>query len=315
MKIAYVTHLLKKPSLCSDDLNNYRPVSLLSFLSKLVERVVCRQLTRHFIKYNLYVLVQSAYRSDHSTETALLKVVNDLLLVLDNGDAAVLTLLDQSAAFDTVDHGILLSHLSALFGLSGTVLSWFESYLTGRLQCICISGLRSAAVLLLFGVPQGSVLGPVLFNLYNSPIHFILKRRGITYHLYSDDIQLYPTFTLNPDYIDQKRALSSITACVGETKQWMTDNLIKFNESKTDALVVQSKSSRCKPAALPLIVGESSILPSDSVRNLGGILDKYFTMQQQIGNICRTSFYQLRRIAKIRKFLSRRNKYTLYMNE
>ena len=305
MKIAYVTPLLKKPSLCSDDLNNYRPVSLLSFLSKLVERVVCRQLTHHLIKHNLYVPVQSAYRSDHSTETALLKVVNDLLLVLDNGDAAVLTLLDQSAAFDTVDHGILLSRLSALFGLSGTVLSWFESYLTGRLQCICISGVCSAAVLLLFGVPQGSVLGPVLFTLYNSPIHSILKRRGITDHLYSDDIQLYTNFTLDPDYIDQKRAFSSITACVGETKQWMTDNLIKFNEAKTDALVVHSKSSRCKPAALPLIVGESSILPSDSVRNLGVILDKHLTMQQQIGSICRTSFYQLRRIAKIRKFLSR----------
>ncbi len=157
MKIAYVNLFLKKPFLCSDDLNNYRPESLLSFLSKVVERVVCRQLTRHLIKYNLYVLVQSAYRSDHSTETALLKVVNDLLLVLDNSDAAVLTLLDQSAAFDAVDHGILLCRLSALFGLSGTVLSWFESYLTGRHQCICISGVCSAAVLLLSGVPQGSL--------------------------------------------------------------------------------------------------------------------------------------------------------------
>ncbi len=116
---------------------------------------------------------------------------------------------------------------------------------------------------------------------------------------------MYTTFTLDPDYIDRKRAFSSITACVGETKQWMADNLIKFNESKTDALVVHSKSSRCKPAALPLIVGESSILPSDSVRNLGVILDKHLTMQQQIGNIYRTSFYQLRRIAKIRKYLSR----------
>jgi hypothetical protein len=113
IKIAYVTPLLKRPSLCSDYLNNYRPVSFLFFMSKLVERVVCRQLTSHLIKCNLFVPVQSAYRSDHSTE-ALLKVVNDLLLVLDNGDAAVLTLLDQSAAFDTVDHGILLGRLSAL---------------------------------------------------------------------------------------------------------------------------------------------------------------------------------------------------------
>ena len=85
----------------------------------------------------------------------------------------------------------------------------------------------------------------------------------------------------------------------------MTENLIKFNESKSDALVVHSKSSRCEPAVLPLIIGESPILPSDSVRNLGVILDKHLTMQQQIGSVCRTSFYHLRRITRIRKFLSR----------
>ena len=305
MKIAYVTPILKKPSLCPEDLNNYRPVSLLSFLSKLVERVICRQLTSHLIKCNLYVPVQSAYRSDHSTETALLKVVNDLLIALDDGDATVLTLLDQSAAFDTVDHGILLHRLSALFGLSGSVLSWFESYLTGRLQSVCISGVCSASVLLLFGVPQGSVLGPVLFTLYNSPIHSISIRHGVTDHLYSDDVQMYKTFKLDPDHTDQQRAFSSISSCVGETKQWMTENLIKFNESKSDALVVHSKSSRCEPAVLPLIIGESPILPSDSVRNLGVILDKHLTMQQQIGSVCRTSFYHLRRITRIRKFLSR----------
>jgi hypothetical protein len=205
MKIAYVPPLLKKPSLCSDYLNNYRPVSYLSLLSKLVERVVCRQLTRHLIKCNLYVPVHSAYKSDYSTETALLKVVNDLLLALNNGDAAVLTLLDQSAAFDTaVDHGILLRRLSTIFGLSGTVLSWFESYLTGCLQCISISIVCSAAVLLLFGVPQCFVLEIVLFTLYNSPIHVISMRRGVADHLYSDYIQMYTTFTLDTDYTDQK---------------------------------------------------------------------------------------------------------------
>ena len=110
-------------------------------LSKVKAYTSRKQLTSHLIKCNLYVPVQSAYRSDHSTETALLKVVNDLLIALDDGDATVLTLLDQSAAFDTVDHGILLHRLSALFGLSGSVLSWFESYLTGRLQSVCIFGM------------------------------------------------------------------------------------------------------------------------------------------------------------------------------
>ena len=182
MKLAYVTPLLKKPNLCHENLNNYRPVSLLSFLSKLVERVVCKQLSNHLSLHNLYVPVQSAYRPNHSTETAQLKVVNDLLLSIDSGDAAILALLDQSSAFDTIDHSILLKRLTALFGISGTVHSWFTSYLTGRFQSVCISGVTSTAVLLLFGVPHGSVLGPILFTLYNSPIHSISKRHGVMDH-------------------------------------------------------------------------------------------------------------------------------------
>ncbi len=111
MKLALVTPLLKKQSLCPDDLNNYRLVLLLSFLSKLVERVVLKQLTKHLVSCNLYVPVQSAYRPKHSTKPALLKVVSDLLPAVDGDIAAALALLDQSAAFDTVDHSILLNRL------------------------------------------------------------------------------------------------------------------------------------------------------------------------------------------------------------
>ena len=165
MKLAYVTPLLKKPNICSDDLNNYRPVSLLIFLSKLIERLVCQQLSEHLSKNDLYVPVQSAYRKDHSTETALLKVLNDLLLAIDGCDAAVLTLLDQSAAFDMVDHSILISRLTALFGISGTIHSWFLSYLSNRSQSICIKGTTSPSFTVHYGVPQRSVLGPILFTL------------------------------------------------------------------------------------------------------------------------------------------------------
>ena len=305
MKLAFVTPLLKKPNLPLDDLNNYRPVSLLSFLSKLVERVVAKQLSKHLSACNLYVPVQSAYRPNHSTETALLKVVNDLLLAVDSGDAAVLALLDQSAAFDTIDHTILLNRLRCCFGLSGAVFSWFKSYLSGRRQSVSISGINSIAVSLLFGVPQGSVLGPVLFTLYNSPIHSITKKHGVSDHFYADDEQIYTSFSLSPDHSAQLLAYSKISNCVDDTKVWMADNKIKFNDPKSDALVVYSKTSRKKPADLPLAIGEASIHPSDSVRNLGVTIDKHLTMQQQIGTTCRNAFYQLRRIVRIRKFLSR----------
>ena len=305
MKLAFVTPLLKKPTLCPDDLNNFRPVSLLSFLSKLVERVVCKQLATHLVKCNLYVPVQSAYRPDHSTETALLKVVNDLLISIDNGDAAVLALLDQSAAFDTIDHSILLNRLNTCFGISGSVLSWFTSYLSHRLQSVSIAGVTSVAVLLLYGVPQGSVMGPILFTLYNSPIRSISLKHGVSDHFYADDEQIYVSFPLVPDHSAQSRAYSMVSNCVSETKGWMSNNLIQFNDPKSDALVCYSKTSRLKPTNFPLVLGDASISPSETVRNLGVTLDTHLSMQKQIGKVCSIAFYQLRKIAKIRKHVSR----------
>lgn len=126
---------------------------LLSFLSKLVERVVAKQLSSHLLASDLYVSVQSAYRPNHSTETAWLKVVNDLLLSVGSGEAAVLALLDQSAAFDTIYHSILLRRLRCRFGITGYVLTWFRSYLYDRCQSVSISGVTSASVYLSFDVP------------------------------------------------------------------------------------------------------------------------------------------------------------------
>jgi hypothetical protein len=141
MKIAFITPLLKKPSLCPDDLSNYRPVSNLSFLSKLVERAAVKQLTAHLNSFDLFVPVQSGYRRYHSPETALLRVVNDLRMAVDAGDAALLSLLDQSAAFDTIDHSTLLNRLSVRYGVTGVALSWFSSYLSDRCQSVSLRGL------------------------------------------------------------------------------------------------------------------------------------------------------------------------------
>jgi hypothetical protein len=122
MKLALITPLLKKQGLDPDLLSNYRPVSLLSFLSKLLERVVAKQLVSHLESQSLFVSVQSAYRVAYSTKTALLRVLNDILLSVDNGNAVILNLLDQSAAFDTIDHGILLNRLSARFRVLALLL-------------------------------------------------------------------------------------------------------------------------------------------------------------------------------------------------
>ena len=134
-KQAIVLPLLKKPNLDRNVLKNYRPVSNLHFLSKILEKVVLQQLSDHLNATDTLEPFQSAYRADHSTETLLLRVTNDLLMACDQGSVSILSLLDLSAAFDTLDHNILLKRLRLSFGISGVVLRWLESYLTERNQC------------------------------------------------------------------------------------------------------------------------------------------------------------------------------------
>jgi hypothetical protein len=143
MKLALITPLLKKQGLDPNVLSNYRPASILSFPSKLLERVVAKQLISYLESQSLLLSVQSAYRAAHSTKTVLLKVLNDLLSSVENGNAFILTLLDQSAAFDTIDHGILLDRLSAHFGVFGLALAWFTSYLDERRQSVSVGGVSS----------------------------------------------------------------------------------------------------------------------------------------------------------------------------
>ena len=142
-KTAIVQPLLKKPSLDQDDLKNYRRVSNLSFRSKVAEKLVLSQLSEYLNTRQLFRSVQSAYRPNHSTETALVKIVYGLLLALDDGKVSVLTLLDLSAAFGTIDHNILLHRLEHAFGITGTALSWIRSYLSDRDQTVVVNGLKS----------------------------------------------------------------------------------------------------------------------------------------------------------------------------
>ena len=177
-KSAVVTPLIKKSSLSKDELKNYRPVSGLSFISKLVERVVASQLSRHVSLHGLANEYQSAYRRGHSTETALLSIKNQIHLSLARGEATAVVLLDQSAAFDTIDHDKLLDCLRKWFGVGG--------------RRIKIGSVLSEARKLKFGVPQGSVLGPILFSLYTTPLSkVIFKHPDVKFHFYADDTQLF----------------------------------------------------------------------------------------------------------------------------
>ena len=178
-KKAVVTPLSKKTSLDVHDLKNYRPVSNLSFVSKLVERVAVKQLVDYLEANELMPKLQSAYRRHHSTEIAVLRVLSDILTAMDNQQVTLLALLDLSAAFDCVDHDILLSRLQSTFGLGGVILTWIRSFLTDQSQRVLFNGSLSIEIILLFSVPQGSVLGPLLFLLYAAEIFDIIASFGL----------------------------------------------------------------------------------------------------------------------------------------
>ena len=259
MKKAIVTPLLKKSSL-EPDFKNYRPVSNLSFISKLLERVVASRLLKHLQEENLLESFQSAYRPNHSTETALVRVQNDILMSMEHQEITILVLLDLSAAFDTVHHKTLLHHLEQYFGISGTVLHWFLSYLQDRQQSVSIEGMTSKLYNLTCGVPQGSVLGPILFVMYTSGLGQIMRKHNMKFHFYADDTQIYLSARPSPDAVDT--TIKKISACVEEVRLWMAKKHLKLNDDKTEVMVLGTKQQRAKVPVKPLQIGRTPIIPN-----------------------------------------------------
>lgn len=307
-KSAHVSPLLKKPSLCKDEMKNYRPVSNLSFVSKVLEKVVANRLHSHIQQTGTSNPFQSAYKKLHSTETALLKIHNDIVSSMDKGKVTALTLLDLSAAFDTIDHSTLLSRLESWFGISGTALGWLTSYLTDRHQQIKLNGSLSPSVSVPFGVPQGSVLGPLLFVLYTTPLSSVINSFHIPHHLYADDSQLYASFSAN----DSADSLSNLQACLDSIQKWMLSNKLKLNPDKTEFLLIGHEQQRKKYLSqFPLSLMGVETNPSKSANNLGVTFDQNFKLRSHISQVCRTCFYQIRDIRRIRRYLSLENAKTL----
>ena len=180
----------QKKSLDHNDFNNYRPVSNLCFIAKILEKLVLPQVYSYLNSHNLYNSCQSAYRPGHSTETALQKVVNHLFLSLNKGNMSMLACFANSTAFDTIDHPILVHRLHTDFGFTDAVLQWLSSFLTDRTHYISLSNHCSAFAPVHSGVPQGSVLGPIHFTMYIKPLSAIIDSHYITHHSFADDLQL-----------------------------------------------------------------------------------------------------------------------------
>jgi len=294
-KHAIVLPLLKKKNLDPRNLSSFRPISKLPFISKVLERSVLLQVQEFLKTADVCEQFQSGFRPRHSTETALLKVFNDLFLHLDAGNCAILILLDLTAAFDTVDHKILLWRLEHCVGLKGTVLKWFESYLTGRSISVQMGQFSSSVAPLTCGVPQGSVLGPLLFSLYMLPLGSIFRKHGISFHCFADDVQVYL-----PLKVPAKESLQAVTNCLSDIKTWMDLNFLKLNETKTEVVLFG------RPELVQVLTSSLGHLAPhlrSHARNLGVIVDSAFKLDKQVSAVVRASFFQLRLIAKVKPYL------------
>ena len=273
-----------------DELSNYRPVSNIPFLSKIIEKVVSTQLNSYLDKNELYCNKQSGYRKYHSCEILNVKMFDKILKDIDQGNIVALVLLDMSAAFDTVDHNILLNILKKCYGIDGKILSWFSTYLNDRKFSVKVYNHFSQLLNAVFGVPQGSILGPILFILYTKHLQHIATKYGLNIELYADDTQLYISFK----HFDQHHCTDNISACLHEIKHWVCHKFLKLNEGKTKFLVLAKPSvqnSQTRSDQLILSTINTSITEVDwddlgsEIKSLGVRLDENLNMSKHISYI------------------------------
>ena len=300
-KSAAVTPLLKKPSLDPDNPANYRPISNLNNISKIIERLFLSRFYPHVTSSPYFNHLQSAYRPHHSTETALLQTFDDIFCSADRSQPTLLVSLDLSAAFDTIDHSTLLSRLSTSFGVSGAVLAWLTSYLTNRTQTVRIGSVTSEPTICLSGVPQGSVLGPILFSLYISPIGRIASGFGISHQQYADDAQLYISFKSTT----AATSISHLESCLSTLHSWLCFNGLSLNPDKSEAILFGTHQRlRSFPATPSIHISNTEVKLSDQIKSLGVVMDSNLTFNAHITALCKARHFHLRSLRHIRRSLT-----------
>jgi len=286
MKHALVLPLIKSPSLDPQSFSSYRPISQLSNFSKTLESILSLQINDYLFCNKLYNPFQSAYRH---TETALLHVSSEISKFLDNGKIVFLVLLDLSAAFDTIDHDLLISVLNLRYHFTGKALALIRSYLSNRTFQVSVNGRLSRKYQSRVGVPQGSVLGPLLFNMFTGGHYDIFRKFGVQCH-----------FPFSNNCTDESAARNLISALFSEVADYMHKMHLKLNTAKTIFLPITRHKTR---SFRPLSLNSTFISPSTSARNLGVIFDTTLSFNDFVSNIRKSSFYHLRRLKCVKSFV------------
>ncbi len=205
-------------------------------------------------------------------------------------------------AFDTIDHAILLKRMAKRCGFKGTVLNWIKSYLSDRKQKVVIDGEESDTKNIKYGVPQGSVLGPILFTIYMQPLGDLIRKQGLKYHIYADDTQLYIAFSP----IDKDATMSSkinMEKCIATIKDFLLENKMKLNDGKTEILILATPNQAKKVFIDNINVGQINVPAVKEARNLGVTFDEGMKLTKHVNNLCKTGFFKLRQLSAIRNSL------------
>lgn len=281
-----------------------RPISILPCLSKILEKVVCEQLTKYLDTHNILPRYQSGFRRGYGTATALADVVDNLLAAQDQGKLSLLLLLDFSRAFDSLSIPLLLSKLS-YYGLDPASVRWFHSYLTHRQQYVELKQangtvIRSKLCQVNRGVPQGSILGPILYILYSADIVKCIQYSH--HHLYADDLQLYLPFTPSAN----SEAVQMINSELDKISGWCSTNSLTLNAKKSKLMLLGSPNhvAQFDQITFNVVINGERIERVDKAKNLGLTFDSHLRFESHISECARNCFYRLKLLYKLRPYLS-----------
>ena len=302
VKSSVIDPLLKKAGLDAENKNNFRPVNNLVFFSKLIERIVLIRLEEHMSTNTLHENSQFAYKTHHNTEMMMLGLFDETLRGFDNNMATIVIFLDLSAAFDTIDIVKLLDILYTEIGIDDIALQWFRSFLTGRTQRVKIDNEYSEMCDVPCGAPQGSVLGPRIFNINVRSQPEVFKYCMFSTSSFADDSNGRRTFALTFQF---EVIGHQVVNCINRIVTWSHAHFMKINPDKTELMLLYPASLSKEVIVKGIILDGQCIRFSSQVKNVGVWIDCNLTMNKHVNSIVSHCYKILKDIGKIKKYLER----------